>query len=179
MLAKGHQRDSKAEEAAQFLQHCRPCSSTLPPVALRALIDAHNATNYKAKPFICLSVQVNGSCSHADDPAAPSAVTAEGQDVTNDRGTTGTLLRAKCAPCSGPEMLCQHQGQGQSCGEGQHRGTNSTWQLSISCDAGRLEESGLEVGAVWARCQRQCWGWVRLDMVRPPLETHKMQPDQP
>lgn len=129
--------------------------------------------------FACLS-RFNGSCPHADDPAAPSAVTAEGQDVANDRGTTGTLLRAKCAPCSGPAMLCQHQRQGQSCGEGQHRGTNSTWQLSISCDAGRLEESGLEVGAVWARCQRQCWGWVRLmDMVRPPLETHKTQPDKP
>lgn len=57
-LAKGHRRDSKAEAEAQFLQQCRPCCSTLPPVALRALIDAQNATNYKGKPFICLSVQV-------------------------------------------------------------------------------------------------------------------------
>lgn len=56
--AKGHQRDSKAEGEAKFLQRCRPCCSSQPPVALRALIDAHNATNYKGKPSICLSVQV-------------------------------------------------------------------------------------------------------------------------
>lgn len=55
----------------------------------------------KPNPLLACLSRFNGSCPHADDPAAPPVVTAEGEDVTNDRGTAGTLLRAKCAPrCS-------------------------------------------------------------------------------